>query len=151
MHALMEVQGVHPPRLDLFTHLPGRSPIRNVGKTNITRVPQPEELSHTISTMDDDALIRWLMTQGNEDEPSLVSLLRRPRWHQRAACRGMGHRAFIVGRREQYGGRELCGQCPVRRECLEFALADSELVGVWGGTTELDRRRTRRGWAVASG
>ena len=99
--------------------------------------------------MNDDALTQWLMTNCNEDEPSLEALLRRPQWHQRAACRGMGHTAFMGRRREQYAGRELCCRCPVRRECLEFALADTELVGLWGGTTELDRRRMRRGWAVA--
>jgi WhiB family redox-sensing transcriptional regulator len=93
----------------------------------------------------DDALIRWLMAPGNEDEPSLEAVLRRPEWHQRAACRGSGHEGFIVERGSQYSRRDLCGGCGVRRECLQTALADPELVGLWAGTTEIDRRRMRRG------
>ena len=30
----------------------------------------------------------------------------------------------------------------MRRECLEAALADPELIGLWGGTTEAERRET---------
>jgi WhiB family redox-sensing transcriptional regulator len=38
----------------------------------------------------------------------------------------------------------LCEICPVRQECLEVALVDPDLVGLWGGTTELERRGMRR-------
>jgi WhiB family transcriptional regulator, redox-sensing transcriptional regulator len=132
-----------------FTQAPDRSPVCNLGKWNITQTHHSEHPGPTISPMNDEALIQWLMANCNENEPSLEALLRRPWWHQRAACRGVGHKAFMARRHERYDGRELCGRCPVRRECLEFALADTELVGMWGGTTELDRRRMRRGWAVA--
>lgn len=45
--------------------------------------------------------------------------------------------------------KELCGRCPVRRGCLDEALAyGSSLIGVWGGTTDMDRRRLRRGQRV---
>lgn len=37
-----------------------------------------------------------------------------------------------------------CNQCPVRRKCLEWALTVSEQ-GVWGGTTEPQRERIKRG------
>lgn len=33
----------------------------------------------------------------------------------------------------------MCTRCPVRIECFEFAMADPELVGVWGGTTDTQR------------
>ncbi len=35
--------------------------------------------------------------------------------------------------------KALCAACPVRRQCLAFALATSQLHGVWGGTTEDER------------
>jgi WhiB family transcriptional regulator, redox-sensing transcriptional regulator len=35
----------------------------------------------------------------------------------------------------------ICSSCPVRRECLEDALAHPEQHGVWGGTTARERRR----------
>lgn len=40
--------------------------------------------------------------------------------------------------------RELCALCPVRRECLDAALARKEPVGVWGGTSERQRLKLRR-------
>jgi len=42
------------------------------------------------------------------------------------------------------GPTELCEDCPVRRECLEAALADPELIGLWGGSTEAERREIRQ-------
>jgi hypothetical protein len=38
----------------------------------------------------------------------------------------------------------ICEVCPVRQECLEAALADPVLVGLWGGTTDAERRELRR-------
>jgi WhiB family redox-sensing transcriptional regulator len=37
----------------------------------------------------------------------------------------------------------ICGRCPVRVECLAFALDQHEAGGVWGGTTPADRRDMR--------
>lgn len=37
-----------------------------------------------------------------------------------------------------------CLPCPVRTECLAFALADQELRGTWGGTSFHQRRQLRR-------
>jgi WhiB family transcriptional regulator, redox-sensing transcriptional regulator len=66
-------------------------------------------------------------------------------WHQEAACRGRGPNAFVRGPRSDYGSmRELCESCPVRLECLEFALSDESLTGLWGGTTDMERRLIRR-------
>ena len=36
--------------------------------------------------------------------------------------------------------------CPVAEECLEFALATNQEAGVWGGTTEEERRKLRKTW-----
>jgi WhiB family transcriptional regulator, redox-sensing transcriptional regulator len=38
----------------------------------------------------------------------------------------------------------ICAICPVRRECLEFALSINEMEGIWGGTTPEERIRSRR-------
>ena len=40
----------------------------------------------------------------------------------------------------------ICWLCPVKRECLEWALATDQQAGIWGGLTE-DERRTLRGVA----
>jgi WhiB family redox-sensing transcriptional regulator len=38
----------------------------------------------------------------------------------------------------------ICAGCQVRRQCLEFALAQDQVYGIWGGTTAEDRQRDRR-------
>jgi WhiB family redox-sensing transcriptional regulator len=77
---------------------------------------------------------------------SLEDWLGRPSWHERAACRGDGAERFIRGPKAQYDEAllTLCRDCPVRQECLEAALADPDLQGLWGGTTERERREIRR-------
>lgn len=39
--------------------------------------------------------------------------------------------------------KAVCDSCPIRRECLDWALAHDERFGVWGGTSEQDRRLIR--------
>ena len=82
---------------------------------------------------------------------TLAELLARPAWQEDAMCRGRGTKLFFSGAAETTEkARVVCGTCSVREECLAFALADSSLVGVFGGTTEGERREMRRrGSAVA--
>jgi WhiB family redox-sensing transcriptional regulator len=70
-------------------------------------------------------------------------------WHLRAACRGPASQLFFPPstpeRRELRDDREarakaICVLCPVRRECLDFALRVREPHGIWGGLTEVERR-----------
>ena len=47
--------------------------------------------------------------------------------------------------RDEKHGREqraksICAICPVRVECLEYAIRIRESHGIWGGLNELDRR-----------
>jgi len=39
---------------------------------------------------------------------------------------------------------KFCADCPVRRECLEFALSENIEFGVWGGASERARQRMAR-------
>jgi len=36
--------------------------------------------------------------------------------------------------------KAICGACPVRVECLEYAIKINETHGIWGGLNELERR-----------
>lgn len=40
--------------------------------------------------------------------------------------------------------KAVCGRCAVRDACLEVALADKSLEGIWGGQTEDERKTIRR-------
>ncbi|MFC9463716.1 WhiB family transcriptional regulator [Streptomyces coelicoflavus] len=68
-------------------------------------------------------------------------------WHIRGACHGMdvedANAVFFPGPRDHEEiaeAKELCGWCPVRRACLDFALENALKKGVWGGLTEAERR-----------
>ncbi|MFJ5266756.1 WhiB family transcriptional regulator [Streptomyces sp. NPDC088387] len=68
-------------------------------------------------------------------------------WHTRGACHGMdvedADAVFFPGPRDHEEiaeAKELCGWCPVRRDCLDFALENVLKEGIWGGLTEAERR-----------
>ncbi|HEX8001753.1 MAG TPA: WhiB family transcriptional regulator [Mycobacteriales bacterium] len=74
-------------------------------------------------------------------------------WRVAALCRGDDAEHFFapphLERKEERALREraaraLCDRCPVRKDCLEAALASGEPHGIWGGLNELQRRRLMR-------
>ena len=40
--------------------------------------------------------------------------------------------------------RPLCASCEFRNPCLEYALVNREVLGIWAGTTERERRYLRK-------
>ncbi|MDF3307547.1 WhiB family transcriptional regulator [Rhodococcus sp. T2V] len=70
-------------------------------------------------------------------------------WQERARCRSMDTEFFFSGDGEARGARarreqaakQICLACPVRHECRSHAIATGEY-GVWGATSENDRRTT---------
>lgn len=61
------------------------------------------------------------------------------------ACAGTDPEMFYPGRGESTReAKAVCAQCGARDECLDHALANNERFGVWGGTSERQRRRLRR-------
>ncbi len=88
------------------------------------------------------------------EPPQLDPDIGRPPWMRWAACRGMGARLFIVAERHRpEAGKAVCERCPVRSECLEYAVADPDLQGLWGGTSTKERIgiRTARRKAMMAG
>jgi len=66
-------------------------------------------------------------------------------WWERAACLGRDADCFFP----EKGGstrdaKRICAGCEVRLECLEYALANDERFGIWGGLSERERRRLKR-------
>jgi WhiB family transcriptional regulator, redox-sensing transcriptional regulator len=74
-------------------------------------------------------------------------------WQWRAACRGEDSSLFFAPThpetKDEREGRErraktICAGCPVRVECLEYALRIREPHGIWGGLNQFERRRVLR-------
>jgi len=68
-----------------------------------------------------------------------------PGWQEQALCAQTDPEAFFP----EKGGstreaKRICSGCEVRAECLEYALANDERFGIWGGLSERERRRLRR-------
>lgn len=66
-------------------------------------------------------------------------------WMLEAKCLDADPEAFFP----EKGGstreaKRVCGACPVREECLDYALANDERFGIWGGLSERERRRAKR-------
>ena len=75
------------------------------------------------------------------------------RWQHLAACRGEDAAHFFAPsyfeRRAEKDAREavakaFCARCPVRDECLEYALDTRDNHGIWGGMNEMERRAILR-------
>ncbi len=66
-------------------------------------------------------------------------------WQARANCMGVDPELFFPERGSSTReAKEVCRGCVVRDECLEFAIANGEKFGIWGGMSERERRRVRR-------
>ena len=66
-------------------------------------------------------------------------------WRNRALCAQTDPEAFFP----EKGGstrdaKKVCARCEVRAECLKDALGRKELHGIWGGTSDRERRRLLR-------
>ena len=76
-----------------------------------------------------------------------------PPWQRRAACKTAPPEVTWFGRRFNPTREEsptavakaICATCPVRTECLEYALAQGDdLMGIWAGTSQAERVALRR-------
>ncbi len=65
-------------------------------------------------------------------------------WVDRANCRGIDSQLFYPDRGEPTRqAKEVCRGCEVRDDCLDYALTSGQKFGIWGGTSERERRSLR--------
>jgi WhiB family transcriptional regulator, redox-sensing transcriptional regulator len=70
-------------------------------------------------------------------------------WQAKANCMGVDPDLFFPERgASTREAKEVCRGCVVREDCLEYALANGEKFGIWGGMSERERRRLRRARAL---
>jgi WhiB family redox-sensing transcriptional regulator len=68
------------------------------------------------------------------------------KWQNDATCAQTDPGVFFpeVGESARVA-KEICvGSCAVREQCLDFALNNNERFGVWGGLSELERRKLKK-------
>ncbi|MEU6387967.1 WhiB family transcriptional regulator [Streptomyces sp. NPDC046939] len=73
-------------------------------------------------------------------------------WRESAACRGLDPDLFFpIGNNTSFAflvqteeAKEVCRTCPVVRPCLRWAMNAGAVEGIWGGTTETERRAVRQ-------
>jgi len=66
-------------------------------------------------------------------------------WQAHAACLNTGPDLMFPEKGDRSPApKRICGYCPARRECLEYALENDERHGIWGGLTLRERRRLPR-------
>ena len=76
-------------------------------------------------------------------------------WRRHAACRDTDPDLFFpVGTTgpaiEQIeNAKAVCNECEAKTDCLEYALATNQDSGIWGGTSEEERRQIRKQKAAA--
>ena len=66
-------------------------------------------------------------------------------WQADAVCAQTDPEAFFP----EKGGstrdaKRICSGCDVRQQCLDYALANDERFGIWGGLSERERRKLKK-------
>lgn len=75
-------------------------------------------------------------------------------WRSTAACRDTDPDLFFpVGTTgpalvQIAQAKAVCGECDAKAACLEFAITTNQDTGIWGGTSEEERRKLRRAWVA---
>ena len=67
-------------------------------------------------------------------------------WQKNAACAEPENRKYVEyffssEPSEKYVAKNLCFSCPIRKECLKWALEHRQIYGIWGGKDEGEIRR----------
>jgi WhiB family redox-sensing transcriptional regulator len=105
----------------------GRAPIETPRRPQLSLVPDPIDVASAMPTM-----------PAITPEDDL--------WQEKALCAQTDPEAFFP----EKGGstreaKRICLGCEVRDACLDYALAHDERFGIWGGLSERERRRLKRG------
>lgn len=95
-----------------------------------------------------DATVR-ISSDFDEGDASVATKQLEVKWQHRAACRGPNQIIFFPPprlerrsekRQREARAKEICNECPVQSACLDYAIQIREQHGIWGGSTENERR-----------
>ncbi len=89
--------------------------------------------------------------ESREDGQQIATILQ---WRALASCARYTPELFFPAGETGLAGaqiamaKRICIGCPVRQECLDYALVSNQRFGIWGGLTEEERRPVRRRWLM---
>lgn len=127
--------------------------------TLIGAVPKLRRSADTIRTTTEQPVLPYTGKDfSGEQMASAVAFMMShdyPNWHEDASCGDKPQEWFFGG--DEAPGRQrhrptlsmsevkrakaVCNLCPVRQQCLDYALSNREEFGVWGGSTGRDRAK----------
>ena len=127
------------------------------GPSDVSTPPQPLDLVFTAHIEKDGAFPTFVTVPDSAEvlgsgglrdvlgELAAITGEDEQEWQERALCAQTDPEAFFP----EKGGstreaKKICTGCEVRSDCLEYALANDERFGIWGGLSERERRRLRR-------
>lgn len=68
--------------------------------------------------------------------------VRQPWWERGSCRRGNNAEAFFPEKgKSNHDAKIICGSCPVKIECLNYAIRRREPYGIWGGKSPHERRK----------
>lgn len=69
------------------------------------------------------------------------------KWRRKAACKNTDPNLFFPSRGDyemETAAKSMCAVCPVKSQCLEYALNAGDCPGIWGGTSAKERRGIKK-------
>jgi WhiB family redox-sensing transcriptional regulator len=74
------------------------------------------------------------------------NILNTEKWVRQALCVETDPELFFPSPgRAATEAKRICESCPVREQCLQYALTNQEIHGIWGGLSPRERDALRRG------
>ncbi len=62
-------------------------------------------------------------------------------WQKDALCSQIDPEMWFPEDHGPSPAKRLCGECLVKQECLDYAIENNEMHGIWGGMTRKERRK----------
>src|SRR6516225_5862850 len=112
-------------------------------------------VENTGSHSQNPTITNWFFVDRRQTLPAIYER-KSPDWLAHAKCHGLPGNLFYSDHQHNntqvQEARSVClgthpdhpGRCPVLEACLDYAIENGEKYGVWGGTSERERRRIKR-------
>lgn len=124
-----------PPQLSIILDMIIDSPSGTSVNSKATSILEDKSIVSPLTSFTHEAIQQAMRLHFNEDLS----------WQDLALCAQTDPEEFYP----EKGGstraaKQVCLKCPVRQECLDYALDNDERFGIWGGLSERERRRLKK-------